>query len=1270
MKKWEHVAALVTISLTIGCEQNGKDVGITPSAPTNPAAINHQTGELTEVETYSAALSAPPAEYVGKSAETAKRMSGTVAAVDERKAVPTVYLAGKSKDVSQSTKDFDGPAEAAKAYLDDHCDLYNLSPEAAKTAQVADVYKAKKGTTVVRLKQSVDGIEVYDTQMAMMLNDKQQLVAITGNLHPEGRVGASRTDDVRISERDAIAKAYADVVGQALPVDNLKVAQDDGAKGQAFALRPGVGVADFVFAQPTSVTAVLYPMPKKLIRAYQIEMELAPVDVPTSRAYEYVVSASNGAILERRNLTVAHSYNVWADKDGELRPFDGPHGDSTPHPTSNPLDTVAMPLVDRNLIEIDGFNTNPEGRNDPWLPEGTQITTGNNVDAYADHNAPDGFSDGDLRAKTSSPGIFDWEFNGDEQPNEEDTQIMASVTQIFYVTNWLHDYYYDSGFNEAAGNAQKDNFNRGGEGGDPLLIEAQDTNGENRNNANMSTPGDGRSPRMQMYLWDGEITPVGETKLEITAPETLAGTYEAQGATFGVDDLVTASGSLVLAEDEGGEAGVKGDGCEEFVTDVTDKVAMVDRGACPFVQKAENARDAGAAAIIIVNNDEVEKDALPPLGGDETTLELPVVGVSFNTGEKFKAAIAALGQAEEEGEEETIDTDVTRAGRKRGPMRDGTLDNSIVAHEWGHYFHHRLSICGGTVQCGGMSEGWGDYIALAMHLREGDNLDGAFADAAYSVGDAFFGIRRVAYSVDFAINPLTFRHVGIDAVLPADKAPIRVGGSNTEVHNAGEIWATALWEVHIALTKESQGDNPRYSFKESQRRIADYIVAGLLAAPPNATMLEMRDSLLAAAAASDPIDLRVMAEAFARRGFGTGAVAPDRASIELEGIVESFRIGGELRVANILVSPDIDCDKDENLDAGETATITVEVLNSGPIALTDTTVTIKDINGVTFPNGASATIDELAPLGRELVRIEIQLDRELSGIQELEIQATSTNKGAVRESVESAVVKRANYDNLSNKSALDDVESDLSPWEAKTEIAQGPEWSRVQRDAPNMVWFAEDIGERGDQALESPSLKVGAESFSVTFDHRHQFESSAQQNPETGEIEITHWDGGVIEFSVDGGNSWKDVLELGIDPGYRGLLTVDGENPIGGRPALVFQNPDWPEMTSTTLDFGTQLADKNVKIRFRLGTDVAAGDIGWELDNLNFEGIENTPFATIGEQAGECRDGEVPGPGNSGDIESGGCGCQSADLGASWPVALGFLFSFLALRRRREPEEA
>ena len=49
-------------------------------------------------------------------------------------------------------------------------------------------------------------------------------------------------------------------------------------------------------------------------------------------------------------------------------------------------------------------------------------------------------------------------------------------------------------------------------------------------------------------------------------------------------------------------------------------------------------------------------------------------------------------------------------------------------------------------------------------------------------------------------NPLTFKHISANVVLPV--GPPRnptAGGPNKEVHNAGEIWCCALWEVFVKL---------------------------------------------------------------------------------------------------------------------------------------------------------------------------------------------------------------------------------------------------------------------------------------------------------------------------------------------------------------------------------------------------------------------------------------------------------------------------------------
>ncbi len=156
------------------------------------------------------------------------------------------------------------------------------------------------------------------------------------------------------------------------------------------------------------------------------------------------------------------------------------------------------------------------------------------------------------------------------------TQQKAAISSLFYIDNFLHDFFYDAGFNEAAGNAQFDNYGRGGIGGDTIRAEAQDSSGTN--NANMSTPADGGRPRQQMYIWSG---PQNETITVNSQPAggTLPPSYnpfQIGTANFGPQVFdVTAD---VVRVDDG--VGAVNDGCEvPFVTSVTGKIAFIDRGA-------------------------------------------------------------------------------------------------------------------------------------------------------------------------------------------------------------------------------------------------------------------------------------------------------------------------------------------------------------------------------------------------------------------------------------------------------------------------------------------------------------------------------------------------------------------------------------------------------------------------------------------------------------------------------------------------------------------
>src|SRR3546814_2630892 len=48
---------------------------------------------------------------------------------------------------------------------------------------------------------------------------------------------------------------------------------------------------------------------------------------------------------------------------------------------------------------------------------------------------------------------FDYAIHGDDDPSGVNARN-AAIVNLFYMNNWLHDWWYDHGFDEQAGNAQ------------------------------------------------------------------------------------------------------------------------------------------------------------------------------------------------------------------------------------------------------------------------------------------------------------------------------------------------------------------------------------------------------------------------------------------------------------------------------------------------------------------------------------------------------------------------------------------------------------------------------------------------------------------------------------------------------------------------------------------------------------------------------------------------------------------------------------------------
>jgi len=221
--------------------------------------------------------------------------------------------------------------------------------------------------------------------------------------------------------------------------------------------------------------------------------------------WEFYVDARSGEILtqEDRMQTcdlATHETDVIGhkrDRFGIKNYYSLPP--NTPVSCTECYEVIPYPLEspyfgDRVIIENPAHPVaSPYGWHDIDGIPGAEYTTtqGNNVDAYESNNNfgyhPDGGSSLEFVGYD-----FDTEFSNENQYED------ASITNLFYWTNLIHDITYQYGFTEAAGNFQVNNYNRGGKGGDDINTFGQSV--LRRCNGSFSTPMDGLRPHMVINI--------------------------------------------------------------------------------------------------------------------------------------------------------------------------------------------------------------------------------------------------------------------------------------------------------------------------------------------------------------------------------------------------------------------------------------------------------------------------------------------------------------------------------------------------------------------------------------------------------------------------------------------------------------------------------------------------------------------------------------------------------------------------------------------------
>ncbi|MEM6723559.1 MAG: T9SS-dependent M36 family metallopeptidase, partial [Bacteroidota bacterium] len=1015
----------------------------------------------------------------------------------------------------QVTGQAQGPEQLALRFLEDNLETLNLTQADLQNARVRDLYLSKhNGVTHVFFNQTHAGIDVFNAIFNANVSPEGEIFHYGNRFYRElaSRINATSPSLTPI----AAIRAVQNQLVEGVDFESSLIQKERDGNRYTF---DGTGIA----LEDVIVELVYQPMPDKTVRLawrveyYQTDAQHwwnARVDAQTGEILandDQVISCSFGnpdhcadnthihyeakpEAVSFKSTTNANEYNVWAE------PIESPnHGNRS--------------------IQVDPAANAPAASPFGWHDTNGQagaeftITRGNNVHAYQDIFANNS-SQGDEPDGGSSL-IFDFPIN--EPAQQPYTHVEASVVNLFYWNNLVHDVWYRYGFDEQAGNFQQNNYGNGGQSGDYVRAEAMD--GSGTNNANWSSGGDGSTARMQMFLWTNDPLPSGGSAiLEVTAPGSIAGDIQVNPGGFGGTIPTTPIISELVLFDDG--TGVTSDACEDPINgpDMAGKIALIDRGDCEFGSKILRAENAGAIAVIMCNNVAGGTVTMAP-GADGAAVTIPAGMITLADCNTIKMEMP--GVQVEFSNQTVVGIPIP------GPSGlDGDLDNGIIAHEYGHGISIRGTGGPSTGSCLNnteqMGEGWSDYFGAVMTIEPGDQGTDIRGIGTYATGQPTTGggIRPFPYTTNMNINPHTYED--IDGVsIP---------------HGVGSVWAEMLWEMTWALIDEYNFDPNMYNGTGGNNIAMQLVMDGIKLQSCNPGFVDGRDAILAADVITyGGVNQCLIWEAFAKRGLGF--FASQGSSQSVNDAVQNFDVA-----PFCLETLKIEKTADGEVTEGGTITYTIEVTNDFPSTLNNVTITDPLPQGTTFVPGSSSCG------GTENGGIlTINLGSMPSGTTQ-----TCTFEVDVTGAPGSQVIFE------------DGFENGIANWNISNPV--GPATWVANTTNPfegNTAYFAADIDESSDQLLELANpIQLTGNNPRLAFWHEYNTESG--------------WDGGVVEISVDGG-AWADVGPFFTQNGYTSALNENPDSPISGREAFHGSSNGYIQSIADLSNFSGQ----SIQVRFR-----------------------------------------------------------------------------------------
>ncbi len=316
------------------------------------------------------------------------------------------------------------------------------------------------------------------------------------------------------------------------------------------------------------------------------------------------------------------------------------------------------------------------------------------------------------------------------------------------------------------------------------------------------------------------------------------------------------------------------------------------------------------------------------------------------------------------------------------PDYDGTADAEVIIHEVTHGTSNRLHGNASGLSANmsrGMGEGWSDFYSYTLLAEPTDPINAVYTTGGYATFQAtagftsnyYHGIRRFPRAPITFLgpngkphNPYTFQYVNSNCNTligtttsnpPPNSAYPRgpFGISQCDgVHNLGEIWSSALWEVRNRMVT-------RLGFTAGTTRVLQVVTDGMKLAPAAPTFLQERDAIITAAAAlalapSASLDVSDVREGFRVRGMGFSASiqnANTGGTANATAVTEAFDSPNAI-ITNPMSVSDSTGDNDGFPEPGENVLVSVPITNSSG-------ATINNVVG-NITGGGSANYGNIA----------------------------------------------------------------------------------------------------------------------------------------------------------------------------------------------------------------------------------------------------------------------------------------------------------------------